>query len=147
MMFIPLHAEFGFDPAVLSDIQDPEQTGEKSTVPALEQLATLSLLGLGVGGGDGLGTQVAVISALAQRSLSVAFSVWSHRMVIEYVTVSAVRRITRPRLDRSRTHRRPGTNLRSFLRTSRVANGPNPSTVATDKAHLKLSTPRMRQLS
>ncbi len=91
-MFVPLHAEFGFDPTVLSGIQDPEQTGETSTLPALEQLATLKLLGLGVGGGDGLGTQVAVISALAQQSLSVAFSVWAHRMVIEYVSESGANR-------------------------------------------------------
>lgn len=87
-MFTPLHAALGFDPGVLDGIEDPEDTGQKSTVPALESLAALRLLGLGVGGDDGLGAQVAVISALARRSLSVAFSVWAHRMVIEYVADS-----------------------------------------------------------
>jgi alkylation response protein AidB-like acyl-CoA dehydrogenase len=54
----------------------------------LERLAALGLLSLGLEDGRHLDGQVAVVSALANRSMSVAFSVWAHRMVLEYVHVS-----------------------------------------------------------
>ena len=83
----PLHSRLGFDDTVLSWVSDPEETGATSTVPVLERLASLGLLSLGLDDRHHLDGQVAVISALASRSMSVAFSAWAHRMVVEYVEV------------------------------------------------------------
>lgn len=88
MTISPLHAHFGFDAARLRHIVDPEDTGESTTRRQLAHLADEGLLDLGTAGADGLDTQVAVVSALAHRSLTVAFSAWAHRMVLEYVTVA-----------------------------------------------------------
>ncbi len=82
-----LHSRLGFDDSVLSWVSDPEETGTTSTVPDLERLASLGLLNLGIDDRHHLDGQAAVISALAHRSMSVAFSAWAHRMVVEYVGV------------------------------------------------------------
>lgn len=83
-----LHSRLGFDDSALSWVSDPETTTTTSTVPVLERLADLGLLSLGLDDGHHLDGQVAVVSALANRSMSVAFSAWAHRMVVEYVHVS-----------------------------------------------------------
>lgn len=83
-----LHTRLGFDDSEVSWVSDPEGSGAASTVPVLERLASQGLLSLGLDGPYRLHGQVAVISALANRSLSVAFSAWAHRMVVEYVAVS-----------------------------------------------------------
>jgi alkylation response protein AidB-like acyl-CoA dehydrogenase len=83
-----LHSRLGFDDSALSWVSDPEATAAASTVPVLERLAAVGLLSLGLDDGRHLDGQVAVVSALANRSMSVAFSAWAHRMVLEYVNVS-----------------------------------------------------------
>jgi len=87
-MVEPLHSRLGLDDSVLSWVTDPEETRTTSTVPVLERLASLGVLSLGLDERHHLDGQVAVISALANRSMSVAFSAWAHRMVVEYVYVS-----------------------------------------------------------
>jgi alkylation response protein AidB-like acyl-CoA dehydrogenase len=68
---------------------DPEVSGETSTLPALQRLARAGLVDLGVDRPAELVSQFEVISRLAERSLSIAFSAWSHRMVIQYVSVDS----------------------------------------------------------
>jgi alkylation response protein AidB-like acyl-CoA dehydrogenase len=66
---------------------DPEVSGESSTLPALERLGRAGLLDLGITDTNGLVVQFEVLSSLAEQSLSIAFSAWAHRMVVEYVSV------------------------------------------------------------
>jgi alkylation response protein AidB-like acyl-CoA dehydrogenase len=71
----------------LESFVDPEVSGESSTLPALERLGRAGLLDLGTADTDGLVVQFEVLSNLAERSLSIAFSAWAHRMVVEYISV------------------------------------------------------------
>ncbi|GLY71125.1 acyl-CoA dehydrogenase family protein [Amycolatopsis taiwanensis] len=55
--------------------------------PGLRLLGELGVLGLGAGadGGDPLGETIEVIAEVAGECLSSAFSLWAHRMVLEYL--------------------------------------------------------------
>jgi alkylation response protein AidB-like acyl-CoA dehydrogenase len=65
--------------------------GERDTRANIELLARSGILGLGapLNHDHGLPTMAAVIAELAGHCLSTAFSVWAHRMTIEYLTESA----------------------------------------------------------
>jgi alkylation response protein AidB-like acyl-CoA dehydrogenase len=67
--------------------------GESDTRGNLELLARSGILGLGAPGNHDrrLPTMAAVIAELAGHCLSTAFSVWAHRMTIEYLTAAATR--------------------------------------------------------
>ena len=65
--------------------------GERDTRANLELLARSGVLGLGAPRNHdrALPTMAAVIAELAGHCLSTAFSVWAHRMTIEYLTEAA----------------------------------------------------------
>jgi alkylation response protein AidB-like acyl-CoA dehydrogenase len=65
--------------------------GERDTRANLELLARSGILGLGAprNHNRALPTMAAVIAELAGHCLSTAFSVWAHRMTIEYLTEAA----------------------------------------------------------
>jgi alkylation response protein AidB-like acyl-CoA dehydrogenase len=65
--------------------------GERDTRVNVELLAHSGILGLGAPGNHdhALPTMAAVIAELAGHCLSTAFSVWAHRMAIEYLTEAA----------------------------------------------------------
>jgi len=62
--------------------------GERDTRANLELLARSGILGLGAprNHNRALPTMAAVIAELAGHCMSTAFSVWAHRMTIEYLT-------------------------------------------------------------
>ena len=65
--------------------------GERDTRANIELLARSGILGLGAPRNHdrALPTMAAVIAELAGHCLSTAFSVWAHRMTIEYLTEAA----------------------------------------------------------
>jgi alkylation response protein AidB-like acyl-CoA dehydrogenase len=65
--------------------------GEQSTRGNIQLLSRAGLLGLGApGNSDGkLPAMASVIQTLAAECMSTAFSVWAHRMTIEYLEVAA----------------------------------------------------------
>jgi alkylation response protein AidB-like acyl-CoA dehydrogenase len=65
--------------------------GERDTRANVELLARTGILGLGAprNHNRGLPTMAAVIAELAGHCLSTAFSVWAHRMTIEYLAEAA----------------------------------------------------------
>jgi alkylation response protein AidB-like acyl-CoA dehydrogenase len=65
--------------------------GERDTRDNLGLLARIKLLGLGAPGNHdhSLPAMVSVIADVAGRCLSTAFSVWAHRMTLEYLTAAA----------------------------------------------------------
>src|SRR3984885_14707471 len=65
--------------------------GERDTRANIELLAGSGILGVGaaLNHDHGLPTMAAVIAELAAHWLSTAFSVWAHRMTIEYLTEAA----------------------------------------------------------
>jgi alkylation response protein AidB-like acyl-CoA dehydrogenase len=61
-------------------------SGEQTTQAHLSDIAAVGFAELGVGqSGGSLLEQATVIEALAEQSLSIAFSLWCHRMGLEYV--------------------------------------------------------------
>lgn len=65
--------------------------GDRDTRENLGLLARSGLLGLGAPGnhGQALPAMAAVIAEVAGHCLSTAFSVWAHRMTVEYLTAAA----------------------------------------------------------
>jgi alkylation response protein AidB-like acyl-CoA dehydrogenase len=65
--------------------------GDRDTRDNMSLLARHGLLGLGAPGNrdDGLTAMAAVIADVAGHCLSTAFSVWAHRMTLEYLTAAA----------------------------------------------------------
>jgi alkylation response protein AidB-like acyl-CoA dehydrogenase len=79
---------------VVSQIADsaPDlDQGDRNTRENLGLLARSGLLGLGAPGNHdrALPTMAAVIAEVAGHCLSTAFSVWAHRMTVEYLTAAA----------------------------------------------------------
>lgn len=68
-------------------------TGARTTRAVLSHLAASGLSDLGVAGNDrgSLLHQAAVIERLAEESLSTAFSLWCHRMCVEYLSLTGGR--------------------------------------------------------
>jgi alkylation response protein AidB-like acyl-CoA dehydrogenase len=81
-------------PDIISEIASRATSldqGERDTRANLELLARSGILGLGAprNHDHALPTMAAVIAELAGHCLSTAFSVWAHRMTIEYLTEAA----------------------------------------------------------
>jgi alkylation response protein AidB-like acyl-CoA dehydrogenase len=81
--------------------------GERDTRPVLSALAGEGLLDLGAphNHSGGLEAMAAVVSTLAERCMSSAFTTWAHRMTIEYLAASPTPYASRvlPRLRSGRT--------------------------------------------
>src|SRR5690625_1032920 len=84
-------APAGLTDTLLADIASNAHridTGKTTTRQALTDLAAAGLVDIGAPSGRGtVLEQAAVIEALTEKSLSVAFSVWCHRMSLEYLTI------------------------------------------------------------
>ena len=81
----------GLTDTLLADIASSAHRidiGETTTRLALTDLAAAGLIDIGAPSGRGtVLEQAAVLEALAEKSLSVAFSVWCHRMTLEYLSI------------------------------------------------------------
>ena len=81
----------GLTATLLADIASSAHRidiGETTTRQALTDLAAAGLIDIGAPSGRGtVLEQAAVIEAWAEKSLSVAFSVWCHRMTQEYLSI------------------------------------------------------------
>lgn len=85
-------------------------TGKQTTRDLLSTLTAIGLADLAVAPSDtGLVDQAAVLEALAANSLSVAFSLWCHRMCLEYLTLASSE-ATQPLLASLRTADRVGSS-------------------------------------